>query len=219
LDNATCHSITEKFSNIEIIFIPKNTTSLIQPLDQRIIKSFKDKYKTLLVSSFLFSTDVNDNYDKILKNITVLDAISISSLAWAGITDETIKNCFKKALSYDKKNIKKPASFFENEINNEVKINDDLIKNIITTTVEEFQQELSEENNNQEHNKFEYSNTIHEDLIEIEKNFKDLLSSIKKLCPEEILDLYKFKLEIIKKIKFKNEISTNIMDFLIKNKF
>ncbi|KAG0435887.1 Tigger transposable element-derived protein 1, partial [Dictyocoela muelleri] len=106
LDNATCHSITEKFSNIEIIFIPKNTNLLIQPLDQGIIKSFKDKYKTLLVSTFLFRTDVNDKYDKILKNITVIDAISISSFSWTGITDETIKIVLKKLKAMIKRILK-----------------------------------------------------------------------------------------------------------------
>ncbi|KAG0430042.1 Tigger transposable element-derived protein 2, partial [Dictyocoela muelleri] len=94
LDNATCHITYEKFSNIEIVSLPKNTTSLIQPLDQGIIKLFKDKYKNILVSSFLFNNDLEKNYDQIVKNITVLDALSISSLAWVEITEETIKNCF-----------------------------------------------------------------------------------------------------------------------------
>ncbi|KAG0442216.1 Tigger transposable element-derived protein 6 [Dictyocoela muelleri] len=58
LYNATCHITYEKFSDIEIISLPKNTTSLIQSLDQGIIKSFKDKYKNILVSSFSFNSDL-----------------------------------------------------------------------------------------------------------------------------------------------------------------
>jgi len=40
VDNCSAHPEIE-LSNIKLQFLPENTTSLIQPLDQGIIKSFK----------------------------------------------------------------------------------------------------------------------------------------------------------------------------------
>lgn len=42
-DNAACHKLPEdcKLSNVKLVFLPANTTSLIQPLDQGIIRTFK----------------------------------------------------------------------------------------------------------------------------------------------------------------------------------
>ena len=42
-DSATCHpkSIIDSFSKINIIFLPKNTTSRLQPLDDGISQNFK----------------------------------------------------------------------------------------------------------------------------------------------------------------------------------
>jgi hypothetical protein len=41
VDNATSHPKDLKLKNIKIVFLPPNTTSIRQPLDQDIIKNFK----------------------------------------------------------------------------------------------------------------------------------------------------------------------------------
>ena len=46
LDNAPGHppSLTECHPNVKVIFLPPNTTSLLQPMDQCVIATFKSYY-------------------------------------------------------------------------------------------------------------------------------------------------------------------------------
>ena len=62
IDNAGGHNISlelrNKLTNVEVSNLPANTTSVLQPLDQGIIRTFKLYYRKLLVE-YLF--DLNEN--------------------------------------------------------------------------------------------------------------------------------------------------------------
>ncbi len=55
LDNAPSHPDAEELTcdNICAKFLPANTTSLIEPMDQAVLESLKRRYKKLLLQNFL----------------------------------------------------------------------------------------------------------------------------------------------------------------------
>ena len=46
--NCSSHQLTCNLENIKVVFIPPNTTSVIQPLDQGIIKTLKTLSRSAL---------------------------------------------------------------------------------------------------------------------------------------------------------------------------
>ena len=96
VDNCSAHSHAE-FSNIKLHFLPENTTSLIQPLDQGIIKIFKTKYRKRLLQSLLAQIN-NENINKNnFKKANFLDAVYWVEQSWSEVKVESIINCFKHA--------------------------------------------------------------------------------------------------------------------------
>ncbi|XP_050538284.1 tigger transposable element-derived protein 6-like [Daktulosphaira vitifoliae] len=83
--------------NLEVLFFPPNMTSVVQPMDQGIIKNFKHHYRTLLVLNLLQDGG----------KIDILQANRMSKNAWEQVTSETIANCFRKAgfLSGNSENV------------------------------------------------------------------------------------------------------------------
>ena len=49
IDNATCHpqDLQLVLKSIKLVFLPPNTTSVVQPMDQGIICNFKKKFKNM----------------------------------------------------------------------------------------------------------------------------------------------------------------------------
>ena len=98
MDNATCHCVPPKPSNVTIHFLLKNVTSLIQPLDQGIIQNMKHFFRKMLLSHVLSSLDLcgDENLLSVVKSVTVLDAMQMIRCAWESVSGETIRNCLSK---------------------------------------------------------------------------------------------------------------------------
>lgn len=92
LDNCPAHPHHVKLSNIKLLFLPPNTTSVSQPLDQGIIQSFKSHYRRRMLQTVIQKMDASQP-----NKIDILEGIRFISLAWNLVTSTTILNCFKKA--------------------------------------------------------------------------------------------------------------------------
>jgi len=92
IDNCPSH-IFNFLSNIKVVFLPKNTTSVLQPCDLGIIKCIKGRYRLLMMKKLIANFEISRNE----KYIDILDGIYMIASAWNDINISTIQNCFIKA--------------------------------------------------------------------------------------------------------------------------
>ena len=77
-------------------FLPKNTTSRLQPLDAGIIRNFKVKYRKLLLKFVISRVNDKKTASEIVKEVDVLKAIRWVKEGWNQVDEETIRKCFRK---------------------------------------------------------------------------------------------------------------------------
>ena len=94
LDNCPSHVVEGvSLSNIEIHFLPPNTTAKIQLMDAGIIMSFKKHYRRYHIQWMLEQIESGEDA-KNLKMSTLL-AIQYIIQAWDDVTSDVISNCWK----------------------------------------------------------------------------------------------------------------------------
>ena len=93
LDNTAYHleSMIDSFSQMKIIFLPKNKTSRLQPFGAGIIQNFKVKHRKRLVKYVYARINENSSATPIIKNVDILMAIQWAQEAWKEVTGRTIK--------------------------------------------------------------------------------------------------------------------------------
>ena len=93
VDNCAAHPKVQNLQAITLQFLPPNTTSHLQPMDQGVIMNMKVHYRKHLVKSLLHSYDSGETP----KPIDVKQAISMLFEAWKNVKPVSIGKCFAKA--------------------------------------------------------------------------------------------------------------------------
>ena len=96
LDNAPSHPKDVNVTNVKLVFLPANTTSMLQPLDLGIIKAVKTIYRKRLLQSVLAKMDKEEDVKNMSKCVSVLDAEHCIDTAIREVRSSTVKKCFQK---------------------------------------------------------------------------------------------------------------------------
>ncbi|XP_071508886.1 jerky protein homolog-like [Diadema antillarum] len=102
LDNTPSHPEAEQMTSddgeVRCVFLPPNTTPLLQPMDQGILETTKRIYRKNLIEKII-SSDSEDTAAGIvdfIKSLNLKDAVYMSAAAWDAVKASTISKCWKK---------------------------------------------------------------------------------------------------------------------------
>lgn len=109
LDNCKSHgdAVLLSHPNVEILFLPPNTTSLIQPMDQSVIATFKSYYLKRVLKAMLRHVNQHracENFDSqnvvksFWKKFSILDSIGFIEESWQEVSDSTLNASWSKLL-------------------------------------------------------------------------------------------------------------------------
>ena len=111
LDNAPAHPHADKLvsrdGRIKVVFLPSNTTALIQPMDQGVIMAAKRLYTRMSLDEALVvipeeEDEIEDTRGlrtlEIIKTCNIKSGIYNFASAWKQMKISTLANCWKKLL-------------------------------------------------------------------------------------------------------------------------
>lgn len=98
-DNCGAHTDNVRLTNVKLVFLPPNTTSLIQPMDQGIIANFKKNYRSMILRHLVALIDggIEGRAAELSRRVSLLEALHMLRQAWNKISSTTISNCYKRA--------------------------------------------------------------------------------------------------------------------------
>ncbi|XP_066253462.1 jerky protein homolog-like [Euwallacea similis] len=130
LDNAPSHPIAEKLcskdGNIFVKYMPPNVTPLIQPMDQNVIRLTKLYYRSSFLSTIVSSKC--EDISKVLKELTIKDAIINLSIAWNRKNDVPLSLLKERYKNKSEETIEEVKNLLT-EINSQVSLSTDDIQN------------------------------------------------------------------------------------------
>lgn len=100
-DNASCHGGgTLRYSNIRLEFLPPNTTALIQPCDQGILRSVKARYKNRVAKNYLAYYKAGIPINRFLNECDVKRCADFLIAEWRALESDVICASFRRAAWY-----------------------------------------------------------------------------------------------------------------------
>lgn len=100
LDNAPGHPphLGESHPNIKVVYLPPNTTSILQPMDQGGIANFKAHYLRITFAQAIAGTDKHQTLREFWKNYNIFHAINNISKGWSKVTTNCMNGIWNKLL-------------------------------------------------------------------------------------------------------------------------
>lgn len=92
VDNCSAHVVNVRLSNVKLEFLPPNCTSLLQPLDQGIIRCVKAEFRKRLVQRLLINIRL-----KLPTEVNIRQAAEMLTGSWWSVKASTISNCWRRA--------------------------------------------------------------------------------------------------------------------------
>lgn len=109
VDNTPSHPphLADLTNNIKIVFLPPNTTSLIQPCDQGIIQTFKAHYlRTTLADLVKVTEQENITVRDYCRQFTIKDALCFIKQSWEEVPRSCLNGVWKKLCPHFVHNFK-----------------------------------------------------------------------------------------------------------------
>ena len=94
LDNCPAHKLPP-LKATEVVFLPPNSTSKLQPCDAGVIQNVKVHYRTMKVHQLIDHIEAGGTFEDY--KFRLLDALCTIQQAWDKVTPTTISNCFHEA--------------------------------------------------------------------------------------------------------------------------
>lgn len=94
VDNCSAHPDIPVLKNIQMEFLPPNTTSVLQPMDQGVIRSLKCHYRKQLILMLL---DKRERGTDSTQNVSIIEAIRLLDDAWNKVSQTCVQNAFKRS--------------------------------------------------------------------------------------------------------------------------
>lgn len=102
VNDSPAHSVCVSLKNIKVIYLPTDTTSVVPPCDQGVIRTLKAYYRRNIHSRILegmgeTAVEPVTTNDLAKKTTTLLDALHVLAMSWHHVASAVIRSCFKRS--------------------------------------------------------------------------------------------------------------------------